>query len=63
MKGDPRWIKASKPMMCVRCGADIPKGRDAFFYPNNGATFCDTERCGKAAAADFEAHRVDEDGF
>jgi hypothetical protein len=49
--------------MCVRCGADIRRGARVFYYPNGKKCYCDTPRCGQAAAAEFSAMVADERSY
>lgn len=63
MQADPRWITTMKPISCQGCEATIRKGAKAFFYPNSQTGYCTEPDCGIKNAADFEAHRQDEDGY
>ena len=64
-KADPEWITARHPARCAEpnCQTEINSGDRAFYYPNDKALY--GARCGHAekAARDFNAHRIDEDGF
>jgi len=60
---DPYWTTALYPCMCVRCGADIRRGARVFYYPNGKKCYCDTPRCGQAAAAEFSAMVADERSY
>ncbi len=61
MNLDPRWITTRYRGSCSRCGAGIPAGTQAFYYPNGkqlyGKTCCDAAQ---EAAADFNAAVFDE---
>lgn len=62
--GDPRWITASYTSKCTRTGCPvgvIPKGAQAFYYPNTRAMLC--EKCGQDAAREFSAQLFDERGY
>ena len=63
MQGDPRWITTRTKATCAKCKAEIPRGASAFYYPNQGTLYCAADTCGQQAAADFEMHRQDEDGY
>ena len=63
MKGDPRWITSNKTIVCAGCAGTIRKGSKAFFYPNTQTGYCTETDCGIKHAADFEAHRQDQDGY
>ena len=61
MKLDPRWITTRYAGPCSKCGATIPKGSQAFYYPN-GRKIYGSSCCGWAQFndADFAAARFDE---
>jgi hypothetical protein len=50
--GDPRWIKAKFDGICNKCKAIIPKGAEAYYYPNGKYIYC--EKCGTDCEADFQ---------
>lgn len=58
---DPYWMNARFASKCHECGAVVPKGARAFYYPN-GRKLLGDACCGAAdrAAGDFEAARFDE---
>lgn len=60
---DPRWIKARFASTCEHrnCGANIPKGADAFYFPASKSIYC--HECGEEESAEFEAARWDEDNL
>jgi hypothetical protein len=55
--GDPYWLTARFTSKC-RCGAEIPKGARAFYYPRTKTCLC--EKCGEPAAREFDAAAADE---
>ncbi len=64
-KSDPKWITVRYPARCAEpnCQTEINSGERAFYYPNDKALY--GTRCGHGdkAERDFNAHRIDEDGF
>jgi hypothetical protein len=64
-KCDPKWITVRYPARCAEpnCQAEINSGERAFYYPSDKAVY--GTRCGhgEKAERDFNAHRIDEDGF
>jgi hypothetical protein len=64
-KADPKWINVRYPARCAEpnCQTEINSGERAFYYPNDKALY--GARCGHAEKAerDFNAHRIDQDGF
>jgi len=64
-KCDPKWIIARYPAKCAKpdCEVPITPGERAFYYPEDRTLY--GSRCGhgEEAARDFNAHRVDEDGY
>src|SRR5208282_1155202 len=64
-KCDPKWITVRYPARCAEpnCQAEINSGERAFYYPGDKAVY--GTRCGhgEKAERDFNAHRIDEDGF
>jgi len=64
-KCDPKWITVRYPSRCAEpnCQAEINSGERAFYYPGDKAVY--GTRCGhgEKAERDFNAHRIDEDGF
>lgn len=60
MRGDPYWLKARFPGTCGRCSDRIKKGDRVFYYSRGGTIYCEKQRCGGAASADFDAHVQDE---
>lgn len=58
--GDPRWTVARFPSKCKKCGRDIAKGEQIFYYPRNKTVYCNREDCGKQAARDFGGEAADE---
>ena len=64
-KCDPKWITVRYPARCAEpiCQTEINLGERAFHYPRE-RTF-DGDRCGhgEKTERDFNAHRIDEDGF
>jgi hypothetical protein len=64
-KCDPKWITVRHPAKCAEpnCQAEINSGERAFYYPGDKAVY--GTRCGhgEKAERDFNAHRIDEDGF
>jgi hypothetical protein len=64
-KCDPKWITIRYPARCAErnCRTPINAGDRAFYYPSDKTLY--GTRCGHAEKAerDFNAHRVDEDGY
>ena len=64
-KCDPKWITVRGPARSAEpnCQAEINSGERAFYYPSDKAVY--GTRCGhgEKAGRDFNAHRIDEDGF
>jgi hypothetical protein len=64
-KCDPKWITIRYPARCAEpnCQTGINSGERAFYYPSDKALY--GTRCGhgEKAERDFNAHRIDEDGF
>ena len=62
---DPKWITVRYPAKCVEpnCQTEINSGERAFYYPGDKAVY--GSRCGHGEKADrdFDAHRIDEDGY
>jgi hypothetical protein len=57
---DPYWMSARFPGKCARCGKEIKKGEQIFYYPNTRAVYCDGDNCGGQEARDFAAAASDE---
>ena len=57
---DPRWLTVKYACKCSKCGRDIKKGEEAFYYPSTRSMYCDHATCGGAASADFESCAFDE---
>jgi hypothetical protein len=57
VQGDPRWITARYPAVC-RCGAAVPRGARAFYWPKGKLVRCET--CGARDDARFHAEVQDE---
>ena len=49
---DPYWTKARFTSQCCKCGAEIKKGQEIFYYPNGRHVYCQGP-CGQAAYDDF----------
>ena len=64
-KCDPKWITTRYPAKCAKpdCEVPITPGECAFYYPEDRTFY--GHRCGhgQEAARDFNAHRIDEDGY
>ena len=64
-KADPKWITVKYEARWAEpnCQTEINSGERAFYYPNDKALY--GARCGHGenAERDFNAHRIDEDGF
>jgi hypothetical protein len=64
-KSDPKWITVRYPARCAEpnCQTEIKSGERAFYYPGDKALY--GTRCGHGdiAERDFNAYRIDEDGF
>jgi hypothetical protein len=52
---DPYWTTALFPGVCAKCGRDVKRHERIFYYPNGKKLYCESPRCGQAAAADFSA--------
>lgn len=57
-KNDPYWTTARFVSVCPKCGRQIRKGSDIFYYPKGKQAYC--RECGKAESASFEAAAFDE---
>lgn len=57
---DPRRIKVRYAGHCAGCGAPLPKGADAFYYPSTKSLYCEKQSCGGKASAEFQAAAEDE---
>ena len=57
--GDPYWLTLKYPGTCKKCGKQMKRGEKAFRY-NDGAMYCDSDKCGKQAHRDFAAAVADE---
>ena len=53
---DPRWIRARYNGKCSECGAVIPKGAEAYYYPATRSILCENP-CGQAGASAMRAER------
>ena len=64
-QGDPRWIEVKFDGTCAKssCANIIRKGERAFYYPADRAVCGSSCGHGEKAERDFNAHRIDEDGF
>ena len=60
-QGDPRWMTTRFNSTCADCGAAIPRGAGAYYYPNGKRFYGRDCGCGQEHAADFEACSFDED--
>jgi hypothetical protein len=56
----PHWMTLRWTNKCSRCNALIPKGGEAFYYPDTGTILCAGEDCGRQAARDLAANDFDE---
>lgn len=43
--GDPYWINLRYAGTCASCGARLPKGARAFYYPKGKKLFGDQDAC------------------
>jgi len=61
-KSDPKWITVRYPARCAE-PTQVNQGERAFYYPSDKALY--GSRCGHSEKAerDFNAQRIDEDGF
>ena len=64
-KADPKWITDRYRARCAEanCQTEINSGERAFYYPNDKALYGTHCGHGEKAERDFNAHRIDEDGF
>lgn len=61
-RSDPRWIRVRYPTTCV-CGAALPRGDRAFFFPATNRLHGERCGCGERAAREFDAARFDEEVY
>ena len=57
---DPRWLTVKYGCKCAKCGKDIKKGEEGFYYPSCRSMYCADDKCGGAASRDFESCAFDE---
>ena len=59
---DPHWITLRYAGKCTKCGASVPAGAQAFYFPN-GRSVYGQDCCGAAddASRQFEAERFDDE--
>jgi hypothetical protein len=64
-KCDPKRIRVRYPARCTEpnCQTEINPGERAFCYPGDNALYGDRCGHGEKAERDFNAHRIDEDGY
>ena len=64
-KSHPKWITVRYPARCAEpnCQTENNSGERVVYYPADEALY--GSRCvhGEKAERDFNAHRIDEDGF
>ena len=62
---DPKWITVRYPARCAEPNyrTEINSGDRAFYYPSDKALYDTHCGLGEKAERDFNAHRIDEDGF
>ena len=58
-QGDPRWIQARYAAPCGACGAAIPRGARAYYWPSTRTLHC--KGCGEDSERRFHAEAEDED--
>lgn len=56
--GDPYWTRARFNSLCPKCGQQIRRGQQIYYYPNGRQAYCDT--CGQDCYRDFESCAFDE---
>lgn len=61
-KGDPHWVKVKYPCVCNRCGNEIVRGSEAFYYPRERKFYC-SRGCGQLAERDFNTMAEAEDYY
>lgn len=54
-KGDPYWIELRYPGTCAGCGAKLPKGARAFYYPRGKKLFGSADACCGSGDANSES--------
>lgn len=59
-KNDPRWITAKFNCKCERCGKEIKKGDECFYYPIGRSVYCENSDCGQQESRQFESAAFDE---
>lgn len=57
---DPRWLTVKYPCKCCKCGKEIQRGENGFYYPSDKSMFCSADSCGGEASRDFESCAFDE---
>jgi len=58
--GDPHRVDCRYPGKCAKCGAAIPKGGAAFYYPNGRHVYGSHCGCAEIQSAQFSAAAFDE---
>lgn len=63
VSGDPYWLKARFKSKCCRCGKEIKKGEEIFYFPKGKAVYCDSDSCGEKESNVFQASVEDERNY
>jgi len=65
LPGGNQFRRVRYPARCAEpnCQAEINSGERAFYYPGDKAVYGTRWGHGEKAERDFNAHRIDEDGF
>ena len=58
VSGDPRWLSVRYAGECAGCGASLPKGSRAFYWPKDKRLEC--AQCGESSERRFVAEVQDE---
>lgn len=59
-RSNPRWLTVRYAGTCAKCEAPVPKGSEAFYYPDSRAIYCPEHS--EAAAADYSTMTQYEEG-
>ena len=57
---DPRKIRARFGSKCPKCGKQIRKGDEIFYYPSERRAYCMSDDCGAQMERDFNAACFDD---
>jgi hypothetical protein len=61
-QGDPYWLTARHSDQCAKCGAQINRGHEVFWYPRAKRAYGRLCGCGTEASNDFD-NMAEQEGF